>query len=81
MRQEELNTYKINGYENLCNYTFKNIPERTYSGRRTDQLTLITSNLPMNHKRFIDRYEDRVSSRLNEMCNYFEIKGKDRRKL
>lgn len=52
-----------------------------YRGDRTDQLTLITSNLPMNHKRFIDRYEDRVSSRLNEMCNYFEIKGKDRRKL
>lgn len=52
-----------------------------YRGDQTDQLTLITSNLPMNHKRFIDRYEDRVSSRLNEMCNYFEIKGKDRRKL
>ena len=52
-----------------------------YRGDQTDKITLITSNLPMNHKRFIDRYEDRVSSRLNEMCNYFEIKGKDRRKL
>jgi hypothetical protein len=52
-----------------------------HRGDRTDQITLITSNLPMNHKRLIDRYEDRVSSRLNEMCNYFEIKGKDRRKL
>jgi hypothetical protein len=50
-------------------------------GDRTDQLTLITSNLPMNHQRLIDRYGDRVSSRLSEMCNYFEIKGKDRRKL
>lgn len=50
-------------------------------GDRTDQLTLITSNLPMNHQRLIDRYGDRVSSRLNEMCNYFEIKGTDRRKL
>lgn len=52
-----------------------------YRGDRTDQLTLITSNLPMNHQRFIERYDDRVASRLNEMCNYFEIKGKDRRKL
>ncbi len=52
-----------------------------YRGDRTDQLTLITSNLPMNHKRFVERYDDRVASRLNEMCNYFEIKGKDRRKL
>ena len=34
----------------------------------------------MNHKVLIDRYGDRVASRLNEMCNYFEIKGKDRRK-
>jgi DNA replication protein DnaC len=52
-----------------------------HRGDRTDQITLITSNLPMNHKRLVDRYEDRVSSRLNEMCNYFEIKGKDRRKM
>lgn len=52
-----------------------------YRGDQTDQITLITSNLPMNHKRFIELYEDRVSSRLNEMCNYFEIKGQDRRKL
>jgi hypothetical protein len=52
-----------------------------HRGDRTDQITLITSNLPMNHQRLIDRYGDRVSSRLNEMCNYFEIKGKDRRKI
>lgn len=51
-----------------------------YRGDRTDQLTLITSNLPMSHKRLIDRYDVRVASRLNEMCNYFEIKGLDRRK-
>ena len=37
INNKSVNTYKINGYENLCNYTFKNIPERTYSGRRTDQ--------------------------------------------
>lgn len=51
-----------------------------YRGDFTDKITLITSNLPMNHKVLIDRYGDRVASRLNEMCNYFEIKGKDRRK-
>lgn len=51
-----------------------------YRGDRTDLITLITSNLPMNNEALIDRYDDRVASRLNEMCNYFEIKGKDRRK-
>ena len=52
-----------------------------YRGDRTDQVTLFTSNLPMNHKVLIDRYGDRVSSRLSAMCNYFEIRGKDRRKM
>ena len=52
-----------------------------YRGDFTDKITLITSNLPMSHKVLIDRYGDRVASRLNEMCNYFEIKGKDRRKI
>jgi DNA replication protein DnaC len=52
-----------------------------HRGDRTDQVTLITSNLPHNHKIFIDKYGDRVASRLNEMCNYFEITGKDRRKI
>lgn len=52
-----------------------------YRGDRTDQVTLITSNLPMNHKILVDRYGDRVSSRLSAMCNYFEIRGKDRRKM
>ena len=52
-----------------------------YRGDRTDQITLITSNLPMAHKKIAERYDDRVASRLNAMCNYFEIRGKDRRKL
>lgn len=52
-----------------------------YRGDRTDQMTLITSNLPMSHKTFLERYDGRVASRLREMCNYFEIKGKDRRKI
>ena len=50
-------------------------------GDRTDAITLFTSNFPMSHKTLIDRYGDRVASRLVEMCNYMEIKGKDRRKL
>ena len=50
-------------------------------GDRTDLITLFTSNIPMSHKRIKELYDDRVASRLVEMCNYFEIKGKDRRKL
>lgn len=52
-----------------------------YRGDQSDRLTLITSNLPINHQKLIDRYGDRVASRLTEMCNYFEIRGKDRRKV
>ena len=52
-----------------------------YRGDQSDQITLITSNLPYNSKKFVELYGDRVASRLNEMCNYFEITGKDRRKL
>ena len=50
-------------------------------GDKSDNITLFTSNLPMSHKALFDRYGDRVASRLVEMCNYFEIKGQDRRKL
>ena len=52
-----------------------------YRGDQTDRITLITSNLPINHQKLIDRYGDRVASRLTEMCNYFEIRGSDRRKV
>lgn len=52
-----------------------------YRGDRTDQITLISSNLPINCEALRKRYDDRVVSRLNEMCNYFELKGKDRREL
>lgn len=51
-----------------------------YRGDQTNILTLISSNLPINHETFVKRYEDRVSSRLNEMCNYFQLTGVDRRK-
>jgi len=52
-----------------------------YRGDRDDQITLITSNFPTEHKAFIEKYGDRVSSRMREMCNYFELTGQDRRKL
>lgn len=46
-----------------------------------DRLTLITSNIPPTHPQFAGRYGDRVVSRMRESYNYYEIKGKDRRKL
>lgn len=52
-----------------------------YRGDRSDCLTMITSNIPIGHQMLVANYDDRVASRLMEMCNYFEIKGKDRRKL
>lgn len=68
-------------------------PEQMYMGNRMNiirqiiesradqfgKFTLITSNYPMNHKRIIEWYGDRVASRLQGMCNYLELKGKDRR--
>ncbi len=51
-----------------------------YRGDQDGQLTIITSNLKLSGKKLEERYSDRVQSRLFEMCNYFEIKGKDRRK-
>ncbi|MDD4154105.1 MAG: hypothetical protein PHT30_01675, partial [Bacilli bacterium] len=52
-----------------------------HRGDYTDKLTIISSNHSINHQEILDRYGDRVASRLLEMCNYFEIKGTDRRKL
>lgn len=52
-----------------------------YRGDIPDEMTLITSNMSINGDNLKKRYGDRVSSRLIEMCNYFEIKGKDRRKM
>lgn len=51
-----------------------------HRGDHSNGMTLITSNLKMSGELLKNRYGDRVASRLNEMCNYFEIKGKDRRK-
>lgn len=52
-----------------------------YRGDKCDEMTLITSNMKMQGEALKGRYGDRVASRLQEMCNYFEIKGKDRRKI
>ncbi|MCI6672402.1 MAG: hypothetical protein MSG77_07685 [Prevotella sp.] len=52
-----------------------------YRGDRADEITLITSNLRISSETLKGRYGDRVQSRLAEMCNYFEIKGRDRRIL
>ena len=46
---------------------------------RYGQMTLITSNYPINHSRIKEWYGDRVASRLNGMCNYMILNGKDRR--
>ncbi len=51
-----------------------------YRGDKDEELTLITSNLKLGGEKLLNRYGDRVASRLHEMCNYFEIKGADRRK-
>lgn len=50
-------------------------------GDRSDQITLISSNLQMGGEKLVKLYGDRVASRLVEMCNYLELRGKDRRKI
>lgn len=52
-----------------------------FRGDLDNELTLITSNLPMGSDRLVARYGDRVASRLRQMCNNLVIKGKDRRRL
>lgn len=49
-------------------------------GDRSDCLTFITSNYSLRNPALTEFYGERVASRLIGMCNYFEIKGKDRRK-
>ena len=58
-------------------------PIRQILEKRADnpaRITLITSNIPMGDKRLAARYGDRVVSRLQQMCNYIEIKGDDKRR-
>lgn len=51
-----------------------------YRGDMSGCMTMVTSNLKLGGERLPNRYGDRVASRLAEMCNYFEIRGADRRK-
>ena len=46
-----------------------------YRGDRSNLMTILTSNDRISE----GRYGERVKSRLYEMCNYFELVGKDRR--
>lgn len=50
-------------------------------GDRFGQFTIITSNFGINDEDITRIYGDRVASRLQRMCNYFELMGKDRRKF
>lgn len=49
-------------------------------GDNNSVITIITSNLPMGSDALRARYGDRVASRLRQMCNYYVIKGRDRRR-
>lgn len=51
-----------------------------YRADRRDRLTIITSNYPMASPELAEAYGERVASRLRGMCNYYEMKGKDRRR-
>lgn len=59
----------------------QNVMKRILSirGDRHNQITLISSNLPLLDYDLEKIYGDRVISRLREMCNYFELSGRDRR--
>lgn len=50
-----------------------------FRGDRDDLITLISSNYPLGHEILEQAYGSRVASRLRSMCNYFEMKGNDRR--
>lgn len=51
-----------------------------YRGDLDNELTLITSNLRMVGDKTQARYGDRAVSRLQTMCNYYEMRGADRRR-
>lgn len=48
-------------------------------GDKSEELTFVTSNMRLGGSVLAERYGERAVSRLMEMCNYFELKGKDRR--
>ena len=48
-------------------------------GDYKNRITLMSSNLSISGKMIKERYGERLVSRLYQMCNYFELKGPDRR--
>ncbi len=58
----------------------QNILEFRGDNRKTC-ITMISSNYSINNKKLAEMYGGRVISRLYEMCNYYEMTGKDRRLL
>lgn len=46
-----------------------------------NRITLMTSNLSLGGKMLLEKYGERAVSRLYQMCNYYELKGDDRRKI
>lgn len=48
-------------------------------GDNSDCITMVTSNIPLNHPDMVARYGERAVSRLVEMCNYVVLTGRDRR--
>lgn len=50
-------------------------------GDRVDYVTLFTSNYPLAGSQITSNYGERAQNRLYEMCNYFELTGKDRRRV
>lgn len=49
-------------------------------GDMVNEITIITSNLKINGDTLVGTYGKRVASRLAEMCNYFTLRGEDRRR-
>lgn len=49
-------------------------------GDMVNEITIITSNLKINGDTLVETYGKRVASRLAEMCNYFTLRGEDRRR-
>jgi len=51
----------------------------TRADRRRGYL-LVTSNMKIAGDKIAAAYDDRTASRLADMCNYYELRGRDRRK-
>lgn len=71
--QEPIETLHMGNRQNVLQQLLE------YRGDQGALLTLISSNLSLKSELLKTKYGDRVQSRLVEMCNYLEIRGKDRR--